>query len=207
MKEDNHDNTIEALEVLEGRVIGQAFSTYIFVQGAETLYIIDQHAAHERLLYERYKALIDAGGILSQQLLSPVVLEVTHSEFILIQDHLTLFQRTGFELEPFGGAAYLVRGVPMLLKDVPVQSFFNRLTDAVQKGGRTAHSALLEADIIKLSCKTAVKAGDRLSDPEILKLLQDIQAGDIPFTCPHGRPILISMSRYELEKRFMRIQP
>lgn len=207
MKDDNHDNTIEALEVLEGRVIGQAFSTYIFVQGAETLYIIDQHAAHERLLYERYKALIDAGGILSQQLLPPVVLEVTHSEFILIQDHLTLFQRTGFELEPFGGAAYLVRGVPMLLKDVPVQSFFNRLTDAVQKGGRTAHSALLEADIIKLSCKTAVKAGDRLSDPEILKLLQDIQAGDIPFTCPHGRPILISMSRYELEKRFMRIQP
>lgn len=206
MKDENLDDTIEALDILKGRVIGHAFSTYILVQGEETLFIVDQHAAHERLVYERFKAMIDAGQTISQQRLPPVVLEVTHSDFILIQDNLDLFRRTGFELEPFGNNAYLVRGVPMLLKDFPIQGFFNRLIDAAQKGGRTAQSALMEEDIIKLSCKTAVKAGDRLSDPEILRLLQDIQAGGIPLTCPHGRPILISMSRYELEKRFMRIQ-
>ncbi len=206
MKEENIDNTIHALEITAGKIIGSAFSTYIIVERESSLYILDQHAAHERYLYEQLKEMIDAQNAVSQQLLPPFVLEVTHSEYTLILDHMKLFANIGFEIEPFGGSAFLIRGVPILLKEIGIREFFHRLTDTAMNGGETTKSMLQQEDIIRMSCKMAVKGNQPLAEAEILGLLRDLKSKKIPWTCPHGRPIMIYMTRYELEKKFKRVQ-
>ena len=120
-----------------------------------------------------------------------------------ISDNLDMFLKMGFEMESFGGNTFMLRGIPVVLKNANIREIFNELLDQIDKVNRKL--LLQEEDIIKISCKKAVKAHDKLSQQEIRNLLRDIEDKKIPLTCPHGRPIMISMSRYELEKRFNRI--
>lgn len=203
MNDIKDDNTIDAYDFTKLNVIGSVFSTFILVESDTQLYIIDQHAAHERLIYERLKESINKQQIVSQQLLPPYLLEVTHDEFIAVTDNLESFLSVGFEMEPFGGKSLLIRGIPIVLKEANIREIFNELLD---RSDKTSQKLLQQEDIIKMSCKKAVKAHDRLSQQEIRDLLRDLDLKTIPPTCPHGRPIMISMSRYELEKRFKRIQ-
>ncbi|HHU49025.1 MAG: DNA mismatch repair endonuclease MutL [Caldicoprobacterales bacterium] len=203
MNGEENDNTIDAYEFTKLNIIGSAFSTFILVESDKQLYIIDQHAAHERLIYEQYKESIKNQKVLSQQMLPPYILEVTHDEFIAITDNLDIFLSVGFEMEPFGGKTFLIRGLPVVLKEADVREIFNEILAHTNKANREL--LLQEEDIIKISCKKAVKANDKLSQQEIRGLLKDLEQKRIPLTCPHGRPIMISMSRYELEKRFKRV--
>jgi DNA mismatch repair protein MutL len=203
-KED--DNTINAYDFMKMNIIGSAFSTFILAESEKELYIIDQHAAHERLIYERLKESVKRQEVLSQQLLPPYVLEVTHDEYLAISDSLQNFLSIGFDMEPFGGKSFLIRGVPILIKEANIRELFHDLMDRPEYKTGNARLLLQQEDIILMSCKKAVKANDKLSAAEIRSLLRDMNQNRIPFTCPHGRPILISMSRYELEKKFKRIQ-
>ncbi len=203
INEEKNDNTIDDYEYRKLNIIGSAFSTFILVETDKQLYIIDQHAAHERLIYEQLKESINKQQVISQQLLPPYVLEVTHHEYIAISDNIEIFLTVGFEIESFGGNTFLIRGIPVVLKNANVREIFNELLDQISKVNNKF--MLQQEDIIKTSCKKAVKAHDKLSQKEIRDLLRDIEDKKIPLTCPHGRPIMISMSRYELEKRFKRI--
>ncbi len=206
MNEEKYANTIDTSDIKKWNVIGAAFSTFILVESDSHLFIVDQHAAHERLVYEELKKSVLQQNVLSQQLSPPYILEVTHDEFIYISDNVESFHSVGFELEPFGGKSFIIRGVPVVLEDVNIQDLFHELLDL--SGARIGQErlALQDEDIIMMACKKAVKANDKLSLQEIRSLLKDINQNKIPLTCPHGRPILISMSRYELEKKFKRIQ-
>ena len=206
MNQEKDDNTIDAYDLMKWNMIGSVFSTFIMVETDTQLLIIDQHAAHERLLYEQFKEAISKQAVVSQQLLPPFVLEVTHDEFLAIDDNMDSFQSVGFEMESFGGKSYLIRGVPMFLKDVNLRELFHDLLDLSTRKSDRGKLILQDEDIIMMSCKKAIKANDRLSEQEIKSLLKDMEHKKIPLTCPHGRPILISVSRYELEKKFKRIQ-
>ena len=136
----------------------------------------------------------------------PYVLEVTHDEYLVLSDNLQNFLSIGFDMEPFGGKSFLVRGIPVVIKEANIRELFRDLLDQPEHKTGNARLLLQQEDIIRMSCKKAVKANDKLSEAEIRSLLRDLNRKKIPFTCPHGRPILITMSRYELEKKFKRIQ-
>jgi len=206
MNKQEDDNTIIAYDFMKMNIIGTAFSTFILVESDSKLYFIDQHAAHERLIYERLKESFSKNQVLSQQLLPPYVIEVTHDEYITISDNMDKFTAVGFDMEPFGGKSFIIRGIPVLIKENDIRQLFQELLDMRNSLSGRERLILQEEDIIKMSCRKAVKANDNLSYQEVRSLLQDISQKKIPLTCPHGRPILISMSRYELEKRFKRIQ-
>ena len=155
------------------------------------------------MIYEQLKNSIRSQEVLSQQLMPPYILEVTHEEFIIISDNLDEFLAVGFELEPFGGNTFIIRAVPAVVREANIRELFNDLLDHIDKSNKNI--ILQQDDIIKISCKKAVKANDKLSQNEIRKLLKDMEQERIPLTCPHGRPIMISISRYELEKRFKRV--
>ncbi|HZJ82313.1 MAG TPA: DNA mismatch repair protein MutL, partial [Clostridia bacterium] len=182
------------------------FSTYIIVEDQESCFLIDQHAAHERLLFEKFKDMALNQEVATQQILPPLIMEVTHEEQIMIKESIELFHLLGFEIEEFGGRAFSIRGVPMILGSSNTKVFFQGLLDELEefKGGNSYKLRI--DDIIQMSCKRAVKAGDKLSDIEIEALLDDMISKKIPMTCPHGRPIMITITKKELEKMFRRIQ-
>lgn len=188
------------------KIIGRLFSTYVIVQDGDTVFFIDQHAAHERIIFEQYKEMFSKQQIISQQLLPPIVLEVTHAEQLILEDSLEKFHALGFEIEPFGGRSYIIRGVPANLGPYDVRTFFQELLDKANEIKTETRYQLNIEDIMQMACKKAVKAKDPLSDLEIAALLEKIRQEEFPLTCPHGRPIMISMSRYELEKMFKRVQ-
>ncbi|HHY82807.1 MAG TPA: DNA mismatch repair endonuclease MutL [Clostridiales bacterium] len=206
MNDEKDDNTIIAYDFMKMNIIGTAFSTYILVESDNRLYFIDQHAAHERLIYEKLKESVKNHQVLSQQLLPPYVIEVTHDEFIIMSDNIDSFKAVGFDMEPFGGKSFIIRGIPVLIKENDIRQMFRELLDLRNSISGQERLVLQEEDIIKMSCKKAVKAHDKLSQQEVRSLLQDLGQRKVPLTCPHGRPILVSLSKYELEKKFKRIQ-
>jgi len=202
----HQDNNISRNIAIPFRIVGRIFSTYIVVESQEQCFLVDQHAAHERLLFEKYKNMLSEQAVVIQQLLSPVIIEVTHAEQIIINESMELFQSLGFEIESFGGRSYAIRGVPMVLGNSNVKEFFRELLDNTEEYKKGSNYNLKIEDIITMSCKAAVKAGDELSEREILALLRDLMEKKVPMTCPHGRPIMISITKKQLERTFKRIQ-
>ena len=188
------------------KVVGKIFATYIVVEGDKQCFLIDQHAAHERLLFEKYKKMFSDQAVATQQLLPPMIIEVTHTEEIIINESMKLFHSLGFDIEPFGGRSFAIRGVPVILGSSNAKEFFQELLDNTEGFTQGSNYELKIDDIIRMSCKKAVKAGDDLSEMETLALLDDLMQKKIPMTCPHGRPIMISLTQNELEKMFRRIQ-
>ncbi|HZJ58174.1 MAG TPA: DNA mismatch repair endonuclease MutL [Clostridia bacterium] len=188
------------------KVVGKIFATYILVEGSRQCFLIDQHAAHERLVFERYKEMLAKQDVATQQLLPPAVIEVTHSEYIIINESMDILHSLGFEIEDFGGRSFAIRGVPVILGSSNLRELFGELLYGIKELGQGANYELRIEDVIRMSCKKAVKAGDSLSNIEILALLKDLMEKKMPMTCPHGRPIMISLTQMELEKMFRRIQ-
>ncbi len=203
-EKDAHNNNVSGSHGV--RIIGQLFSTYILVEESERLYMIDQHAAHERLLYEKFNKNLEQQAIMSQQLMIPYVIEVTYSEKTTIDEHLFLIRHLGFEIDTFGPLAYQVRAVPYILGEPQVKSFFTDLLDQLSDIKALSTIEAKQDRIMQLACKKAIKAGDSLDRREIIELLQLVTKEGVPLTCPHGRPIMVSITRYELEKRFKRVQ-
>lgn len=191
-------------QLATAHILGVVFDTYILAEQGENLLIIDQHAAHERLLYDQYSAELAAGRPASQQLLLPEVLHVGYAEHQRALQYAEVFQRLGFEVEDYGGNSLGLRAVPQVLGQAYLKDFFLEVLDSLEDYDVKARSRV-ERKLMSMACKAAVKGGDPLSLEELHTLLAAISQEDTPLSCPHGRPILVSLSRRQLEKQFKRV--
>ncbi len=188
------------------KIIGVIFKTYIIVEDSinENVYIVDQHAAHERVLYEKFKREYENENIAVQKLLAPEIIELTNKELNIIKENIDLFYKLGFEIEEFGMNSIALRGVPILFGKPNYKQMLFDIVDNFQHNIKSNYEMRLEK-IMKIACSSAVKGGDRISDIEIHSLFEQLEKADNPYTCPHGRPIIIQITKYELEKQFKRI--
>jgi len=191
-------------EQIPYRVIGVLLKTYILVEADDSLLLIDQHAAHERLQYEKYMAQMEMGAG-SQQLLTPMVVHLSGREMALIQENMEVLSDAGYEVEPFGDMDIQVRAVPYILGKAELKPAFMEMINSLTKL-RNATIDARRAEVMQMACKSAIKAGDTLSDSEVEALIGQMLETGAPPTCPHGRPVMKSISRRELEKMFKRIQ-
>ena len=190
----------------EYKLIGQVFDTYWLVQFNDSLYIIDQHAAHERVLYERTLKGMKTREFTSQYLSPPIILTLSMQEARLLEEHMDRFTRIGFEIEPFGPEEYAVRAVPDNLFGIAKKELLMEMIDDLSDGLNTSMTPdLIDEKVASMSCKAAVKGNNRLSAQEVDTLIGELLTLDNPYHCPHGRPTIIAMTKRELEKKFKRI--
>jgi len=166
--------------------------------------IIDQHAAHERIMFEYIKEKYNEKNISVQELMMPIVIELSPAEKVLYTENSLIFQNLGFEIEWFGENTLAIRAVPILMGEPCTGEFFSNILDSLKESTSIASSPL-DKIIISMACKNSIKAGDNIAPEEISVLLERLMKTSQPYTCPHGRPTIITMSRYELEKKFKRI--
>ncbi len=191
---------------LRHRLIGQIFDTYWLVEYDGKLFIIDQHAAHEKVMYEKLKKHYESSTPVSQYMEPPLILSLSMHEESTLKEYMPQLQKIGFEIEHFGGSEYAIRAVPSELYGYTERDLFIDLLDSM-----TAEAGRLGADIITdriatMACKAAVKGNQALSFTEADALIDQLLEAENPYNCPHGRPTIISMTKYELEKKFKRIQ-
>ena len=189
----------------EHRLIGQLFDTYWLVEYRDKLYIIDQHAAHEKVLYEKTMATLKSREYTSQLVSPPVILTLNDSEQLLLERYMDHFTGIGFEIEPFGGREYAVRAVPANLFSIAKKDLLMEMLDSLSEEAERSGADMINDRIASMSCKAAVKGNHHLSASEAETLIDELLELENPYACPHGRPTIISMSRYELEKKFKRI--
>ncbi|MBS6185096.1 MAG: DNA mismatch repair endonuclease MutL [Clostridium celatum] len=187
------------------RVIGQFSKTYILAEYLDTLYIIDQHAAHEKILYEKYVKDIESKEIIVQQLLIPCIIDLSLDDYECYKENIDIFTNSGFVIEEFGGNTIALKEVPYFLGKLDSKNFLLSIIDNLKNlgSGKTVEVKLNK--IATMACKAAVKANDYLTQIEMEKLISDLRYIDNPFNCPHGRPIIIKFTEYELDKKFRRI--
>lgn len=191
--------------IRQARIIGQVFKTYWLIELENHLYIIDQHAAHEKVLYESTMKRLKEKETMSQQLCPPIILTLSLREEEAVKTHLEFLNMLGFEIEPFGGREYAISAVPADMFGLAGERLLIEfLDDLVEEISRGTPDVILEK-IASLSCKAAVKGNYNLSVEEAQELIKQLLALKNPFHCPHGRPIIISMTKYELEKKFKRV--
>lgn len=186
------------------RLIGQLFDTYWLLQVDKEFLIIDQHAAHEKVLYERTMKQLEQAELPAQQVAPPLILTLSPVEIDTVNSNQALFERMGFTIEPFGGREYAVYSVPGHLYGIADRELLLEMIDELADAGKAGMNLLAER-VATASCKAAVKGNNRLSFAEAEHLLEELLTLDNPYHCPHGRPTIISMSQYELEKKFKRI--
>lgn len=192
-------------ELVDMKFIGQAFSTYIILQNGEELVLVDQHAAHERILYEKLKIKFEALENNTQLLLEPVVLQLQAFELNAIKSKEELFNKIGFVFEDFGNNSIIIRGIPYLLEGYSPKDTFLELVDKLQEAVRPVNTPLADDIIHTIACKAAIKANKKLDDREVHQLLKELASTGSRYTCPHGRPTVIRLTKYEIEKMFKRI--
>jgi len=191
-------------EIIKGKVIGQVFDTYIVYQTEDSFFIIDQHAAHERILYEELIDNTKNRSIEKQPLLMPIIIELTPKEKYIIDRYKNVLFDLGFDLEFFGEKSLAIRQVP-IIKGEPCSGFMiTSLLDTIENY-KNDLTSIYDKTIIELACKTAIKANNNLTEKEAEELIIQLFNSKQPYTCPHGRPTMISFTRNELEKKFKRI--
>jgi len=185
------------------KLIGKAFNTYLIVEIDGDMFFIDQHAAHERLLYEKLKKQVNDSKVAIQPLLVPYILSLNTIEAEMIEDNLDTMQDLGFDIFEFGYNSFKISAVPSILSDINFDKFFAEFLSGNKVSADKTD--LIKERLMQSSCKSAVKGGDDLSETEIKKLFQDMSNDKIPLFCPHGRPIAVRISKTEIEKWFKRI--
>ncbi|MCC5895180.1 MAG: DNA mismatch repair endonuclease MutL [Alkalibacterium sp.] len=186
--------------------IGQMHGTYIFAQNEKGLYIIDQHAAQERIKYEYYREVISEQGIDLQELLVPIVLDYPTDEAIIIKENKEKLEEAAVFLEEFGQNSFIVRNHPSWIIAGQVEDTIKEMIDFFLSSSSLSVSKFREAAAIMMSCKRSIKANHYLSPQESIQLLEDLRQTDNPYNCPHGRPVLVSFTTNDMEKMFKRIQ-
>mgnify|MGYP000355890725 CR=1 FL=1 len=191
---------------IQYKFIGIAFNTYIILEIDNELYIMDQHAAHERIMYEKVKKNFfnQAGEKASQLLLLPDIINLTHKEMDIAKDNMAMFRQAGFILEEFGENTIKLSGVPDVCVDLDTEELFKETLDEINTVARTAKQEKEEKFLATVACKAAVKAHMKLTKEEVDSLMAKLLELPNPFTCPHGRPTVIKMSKYEIERKFAR---
>ena len=187
------------------KIIGICFNTYIIVENNSSIYFIDQHAGHERLLYDKFKESFEKNELATQTLLVPYIINTNHLESDFLNNNIETFKTLGFELEPFGINSFKVSSVPVLLKDISLYKFFNDVLHDISGNLNLTKSDLLKDYLERTACRSAVKANDILSKNEIEKLLNMLNDCNQVLLCPHGRPVIIEVTSKEIEKWFKRI--
>lgn len=187
------------------KLIGQIFGTYWIVEFEDKLYIIDQHAAHEKVMYEHFMEEYRQKRQTSQLITPPVIVTLNLQEEELLNRHLEAFQSVGFEISPFGGREYAISAVPGNLYGLASRELFLEILDGLSDTAERASDQIICEKIASMSCKAAVKGNSRLSAAEADALIGELLTLENPYNCPHGRPTIISMTKYELEKKFKRI--
>ena len=190
------------------KLIGQLFDTYWMVEYNDQLFIIDQHAAHEKVLYERTMKALKERVYDTQMLSPPIILTLSIQEEMALQIHMDYFSGMGFEIEPFGGKEYAVRGVPSNLLSIAKKELLLEMLGSLTEEKFSENAAspeMIYERVASMSCKAAVKGGHTLTFREADELIDQLLELENPYACPHGRPTIISMSKYELEKKFKRI--
>ena len=191
-------------EKLPFRTVGQVLTTYLILERGEEIYFIDQHAAHERILYDKFKAAyLGASEPMQQPMLVPYVLKTNPSEFDFIDGKLSYLRKMGFEIEYNDDTSYVVYQIPYLLSDIDLKAFFDDLLSDLGLR-KTDMPDIVNEKLMQKACKAAIKSGMSLSESEMKKLLEDID-GDMGLKCPHGRPIAVRITRTEIDKWFKRI--
>lgn len=185
------------------KVIGVIFDTYIVLQKGESMYLMDQHAAHERVLFERYMNAFHKREVHMQMLLDPIVLELSSVDMLQVEKNLDVFRNFGFEVEIFGMNNILIRGVPNLFGTPQSEKFILELIDNIDKISNNYD--LKDDRFAIMACKSAIKANDRIQNIEIESLFRQLEKCENPYTCPHGRPTMVEISKVEIEKMFKRI--
>ncbi len=200
------DNLLSKKARVKHKIIGQVFDTYWIVEYNDKMFIIDQHAAHEKVLYEKILKRYNAKEQLSQEINPPIVVSVSMKEEQVLKANMDSFRKFGYEIEEFGGNEYAIRGVPYDLLSLSSRELFLELLDGINidDGIRVKPDMLIDR-MATMACKAAVKGNNRLSMDEANKLIDELLELDNPYNCPHGRPTIISMTKYEMEKKFKRI--
>lgn len=187
------------------RIIGQLFETYWLVEYDNKFYIIDQHAAHEKVLYERFMKEFETREVTTQMVSPPQVISLNLQEDMLLKTHMEVFRRFGFEISEFGGREYSIHGVPANIYGISVQDLFVEILDSLENENSRQPLDIIAGRIATAACKAAVKGNNTLSFEEADQLIDELLGLENPYNCPHGRPTIISMTKYELEKKFKRI--
>lgn len=202
--DDAGTNLLDLKNVKAHKIIGQLFATYWLVEFEDRLFIIDQHAAHEKVLYERLMRRMEQGERLSQNLLPPFVLSLGLSGENVLKENMDVFLEMGFEIEHFGGREYAVSAVPVELFGMNEKELFTEVLDELASSGTRTNESIKDR-IATMACKAAVKGHDQLSVAEARALIDQLLLLENPYNCPHGRPTIIQMSKHEIEKKFKRI--
>ncbi|MDR7856195.1 DNA mismatch repair endonuclease MutL [Tissierella sp.] len=204
---DDRDNTKDAIDILSTiEPLGVIFNTYILAEDRvnERIYFIDQHAAHERVMYEKYLKEYKSENVISQQLIAPEIYELTNFEMSNLLENIKVFRGLGFDIEEFGNNSVAIRAVPLIFGIPNIRDLFYDLLDNINKNIKNSYETKLEK-VMKLACVKAVKSGDHMSKIEIASLLEQLKKCNNPHSCPHGRPTILEMSKNDIEKAFLRI--
>lgn len=186
-------------------IIGQLFKTYWLIEFEDKLYIIDQHAAHEKVLYEKTMARLANKDFTSQRISPPIVMTLDARECEMLEKYRPQIEQFGYEVEHFGGKEYMISVIPDNLFNIDMKDLFIEMLDDFSNSTGRQTPDIITEKVASMSCKAAVKGNDKLTLPEINKLIDELLSLDNPYNCPHGRPTIISMSKYEIEKKFKRI--
>ncbi len=186
-------------------IIGQLFKTYWLIEFEDKLYIIDQHAAHEKVLYEKTMARLANKDFTSQRISPPIVMTLDARECEMLEKYRPQIEQFGYEVEHFGGKEYMISAIPDNLFNIDMKDLFIEMLDDFSNATGRQTPDIITEKVASMSCKAAVKGNDKLTLPEINKLIDELLSLDNPYNCPHGRPTIISMSKYEIEKKFKRI--
>lgn len=187
----------------EYKVLGTIFDTYIVMSKGNSMYLLDQHAAHEKVLYERYMDKFYKSDISMQMLLDPIILELSNVDMLQVEKNLELFMKFGFEIEIFGNNHIMIRCVPTVFGVPESEKFILQIIDNIEDINNNYE--LKGEKLASMACKSAIKANDKIKNVEINSLFSQMEACENPFTCPHGRPVLVEISKKEIEKMFKRI--
>lgn len=186
-------------------IIGQLFKTYWLIEFEDKLYIIDQHAAHEKVLYEKTMARLANKDFTSQRISPPIVMTLDARECEMLEKYRPQIEQFGYEVEHFGGKEYMISAIPDNLFNIDMKDLFIEMLDDFSNATGRQTPDIITEKVASMSCKAAVKGNDKLTFPEINELIDELLSLDNPYNCPHGRPTIISMSKYEIEKKFKRI--
>lgn len=189
----------------EYRIIGQVFDTYWMIEYRDKLLIIDQHAAHEKVKYEQILKKVENHELLSQTLTPPIIISVTPKEADIIHQYNTYFEELGFQIEDFGMNAYAIRGIPYDLFGYEVKELFETILTEMTENPIRGVPQIIREKIASMACKAAVKGNNSMTYEEADTLIEQLLSLENPYNCPHGRPTIVTMSKYEMEKKFKRI--
>lgn len=196
---------MSAQAVKDIKITGQVFSTYWILEYGDNMFLIDQHAAHEKVLYERFMKQIEKKQVFTQMLNPPVVASLSMAEQQVLEENIQVFKKLGYIIENFGGKEYMLSGVPAQLPDIATKELFLEIIDGLLDNKAVIAKETLLSRVATMSCKAAIKGGSSLDTRQAHELLKELMALDNPYNCPHGRPVMVKITKRELERKFKRI--